>query len=157
MKKLLGYLPSNNTETAPVYETDDDPNRLIPELNSLIPESPNKPYDIHDLITLLVDNGDFLEYQPYYAANMVTCFARMNGRSIGIIANQPKMLAGCLDINASDKAARFVRTLRRFQRTPPHPGRRARIFAGDRPGMRRTSSGTGPSCSTPTVKRRCRP
>ncbi len=114
VKKLLGYLPSNNTETAPVYETDDDPNRLIPELNSLIPESPNKPYDIHDLITLLVDNGDFLEYQPYYAANMVTCFARMNGRSIGIIANQPKMLAGCLDINASDKAARFVRTCDAF-------------------------------------------
>ncbi len=114
VKKLLGYLPSNNTETAPVYETNDDPNRLIPELNSLIPESPNKPYDIHDLITLLVDNGDFLEYQPYYAVNMVTCFARMNGRSIGIIANQPKMLAGCLDINASDKAARFVRTCDAF-------------------------------------------
>lgn len=109
IKKLLSFLPSNNTETAPVIETGDDPNRFIPELNTIVPDHPNKPYDMLELISLLVDNGDFLECQPYYAMNMITCFARMNGRSIGILGNQPKALAGCLDINASDKAARFVR------------------------------------------------
>ena len=113
-RRLLGFLPSNNTETAPVCETGDDPNRVIPELNTFIPDNPNKPYDMHELISMIVDNGDFMEYQPYYAANMVTGFARMGGRSIGIIANQPKVLAGCLDINASDKAGRFVRTCDAF-------------------------------------------
>jgi methylmalonyl-CoA decarboxylase subunit alpha len=113
-RRLLGFLPSNNTETAPGCETGDDPNRVIPELNTFIPDNPNKPYDMHELISMIVDNGDFMEYQPYYAANMVTGFARMGGRSIGIVANQPKVLAGCLDINASDKAARFVRTCDAF-------------------------------------------
>ena len=114
VKKLLSFLPSNNTETAPFFATEDDANRIIPELDTLIPEQPNKPYDMLDLIAKLVDDGDYLEYHPYYAMNIVTCFARMNGRSIGIIANQPKVLAGCLDIDASDKAARFVRTCDAF-------------------------------------------
>lgn len=113
-RQLLSFLPSNNTETAPIFEANDNPNRVIPELNTFIPDNPNKPYDMHELISMIVDNGDFLEYQPYYAANMVTGFARMGGRSIGILANQPKVLAGCLDINASDKAARFVRTCDAF-------------------------------------------
>lgn len=113
-RQLLSFLPSNNTETAPTFEANDNPNRVIPELNTFIPDNPNKPYDMHELISMIVDNGDFLEYQPYYAANMVTGFARMGGRSIGILANQPKVLAGCLDINASDKAARFVRTCDAF-------------------------------------------
>ena len=114
VKKLLGFLPSNNMETAPRRESGDDPNRIIPELNSLVPASPNKPYDMLDLISRITDDGDYLEYQPYYAANIITCFARLAGRSVGIIANQPRVLAGCLDINASDKAARFVRTCDAF-------------------------------------------
>ncbi len=114
IRRLLSFLPSNNTETAPALDTGDDPNRIIDEFNTFIPDNPNKPYDMLELISLMVDNGDYLEYQPYYAANMVTCFARVGGRSIGIIANQPKVLAGCLDINASDKAARFVRTCDAF-------------------------------------------
>ncbi len=114
VKKLLGFLPSNNTEPPPLLETRDNPNRIIPELDTMIPASPNKPYDMLDLISKFVDDGDCLEYQPYYAANIITSFARLGGRSVGIIANQPRVLAGCLDINASDKAARFVRTCDAF-------------------------------------------
>jgi len=114
IRRLLSFLPSNNTEAPPLMENNDDPNRLIPELETIIPENTKKPFDVKDIISLLVDQGDYLEYQPYYAANMVTCFARMNGRTVGIVANQPKVLAGCLDINASDKAARFVRTCDAF-------------------------------------------
>ncbi len=114
IKRLLSFLPSNNTEAAPILETGDDPNRLIPELDAMVPDEPNKAYDMLELISLIVDNGDYLEYQPYFATNVITCFARLNGRSIGIIASQPKVLAGCLDINASDKAARFVRACDAF-------------------------------------------
>ncbi len=109
VRDLIGYLPSNNLETAPVYATGDDMNRLIPEFNDIIPENPNKAYDIYDVIKKLADNGVFYDVMPHYAKNIVTCFVRMNGQSIGIIANQPKFAAGCLDINASDKAARFIR------------------------------------------------
>ncbi|MCR1899054.1 methylmalonyl-CoA carboxyltransferase [Irregularibacter muris] len=114
IKRLLSFLPSNNLETAPLYETDDDLNRLEEKLNEIIPENPNKPYDIKDIITTLADNEDFLETQAYFAQNMVTGFIRINGQSIGVIANQPKVLAGCLDINASDKAGRFIRTCDAF-------------------------------------------
>lgn len=113
IRKLLSYLPSNNMETAPFKEfwgTYEDNETL----NNLVPENPNKAYDMHELIRELVDEGDFFEYQPYYAKNMITCFARLGGRSIGIIANQPKVMAGCLDVNASDKAARFIRTCDAF-------------------------------------------
>jgi acetyl-CoA carboxylase carboxyltransferase component len=78
-------------------------------LNYIVPDNPNKPYDVKDIITAVIDNGDFFEVQPYYAQNMVVGFARMNGKTVGIVANQPKIVAGSLDINASDKAARFVR------------------------------------------------
>jgi len=109
IRNLLSYLPSNNTEEAPVYECTDDINRLIPELDEFIPENPNKPYDMYEVIKKLVDNGEIYDVQQYYAKNIITCFARLNGQTIGIIANQPKVMAGCLDINASDKAARFIR------------------------------------------------
>lgn len=109
IKLLLSYLPGNNLEDPPVYETQDDPNRIADELNQLVPVDPNRPYDIRDVIKNIFDNGGFFEVQKYYATNMVVGFARLNGRSVGIIANQPKVLAGCLDINASDKAARFIR------------------------------------------------
>ena len=109
VRDLLGYLPSNNLETAPVYAAGDDSNRLIPEFNDIIPENVNKAYDIYDIIKKLADNGVFYDVMPHYAKNMVTCFIRLDGQTIGVIANQPKYLAGCLDINASDKAARFIR------------------------------------------------
>ncbi|ABR49357.1 carboxyl transferase [Alkaliphilus metalliredigens QYMF] len=110
IRRLLSFLPSNNMEGAPVFETEDDINRIIPELDDMIPDSPNKPYDMKTIIEMLADDGDFFEVQPYFAMNIVTGFIRINGQSVGVIANQPKVLAGCLDINASDKAARFVRT-----------------------------------------------
>jgi acetyl-CoA carboxylase carboxyltransferase component len=109
VRRLMGFLPSNNLETAPVYATNDDMNRLIPEFNDIIPENANKPYDIYDIINKMADNGEIYDVMPHYAKNMVTCFIRLNGETIGVVANQPKFLAGCLDINASDKAARFIR------------------------------------------------
>lgn len=109
IRKLLSYLPQNNVEDPPVAETGDDPNRIDEGLADLMPDSPNKPYDVRDIIARLVDAADFFEVQPNYAKNIVTGFARLAGRAIGIIANQPKYLAGVLDINASDKATRFIR------------------------------------------------
>ena len=109
IRRLLSYLPLNNLEDPPVYDCQDDPNRLAPALNGIIPDNPNKAYDVKDVIRQVVDNADFFEVQPLYAANIVIGFARLDGRSVGIVANQPNQLAGCLDIDASDKAARFVR------------------------------------------------
>jgi len=110
IRRLLSFLPSNNTETAPIFDSEDDLNRIVEEFNTIIPDNPNKAYDIKDVIHALADEGDFMEYQEHFAKNIVTGFIRLNGRSVGIVANQPKFLAGCLDISASDKAARFVRT-----------------------------------------------
>jgi methylmalonyl-CoA decarboxylase alpha subunit len=109
IKKLLSYLPSNNLEDPPFEDGSNDPKKIIPELNDLIPTDPNKPYDIKDIIRAVADHNDFFEVQPLFAQNIVVGFARLNGHSVGIIANQPRILAGCLDINASDKAARFIR------------------------------------------------
>jgi methylmalonyl-CoA decarboxylase alpha subunit len=114
IRRLLSFLPSNNMETAPVYESADDVNKIIEELNSIIPDNSNKPYDMKDVISAIVDGGDFFEYQPYFAQNILTGFARIGGKSVGIIANQPKVLAGCLNIDASDKSARFIRTCDAF-------------------------------------------
>ena len=109
IRELFGFLPSNNMEDAPVAACTDAIDRLDDVLNDIIPDNPNKPYNVLDVIRGVVDNGDFLESQPKFAPNIVTGFARFNGQSVGIIANQPKFLAGVLDINASRKAARFVR------------------------------------------------
>lgn len=109
LRKLMSYLPSNNLEEAPILKTNDPINRLEDALNSIIPDNPNKPYDVKDVIHAIVDNGEFLEIQAAYAPNIVIGFARFDGISVGIVANQPKYLAGVLDINASRKAARFVR------------------------------------------------
>ncbi|HOX31672.1 MAG TPA: carboxyl transferase domain-containing protein [Spirochaetales bacterium] len=109
VKKLLSYLPQNNIEDAPLAPGGDDPSRACPGLKEIIPDQANKPYDIRDVIKDVFDDGDFFEIQPIYAQNIVTCFARLAGRSVGIVANQPKVLAGVLDINASDKASRFIR------------------------------------------------
>ena len=109
IKKLLGYLPLNNREKAPVAACADPADRMDEKLNTLVPEASNRPYDIKRVIKLVVDNGEIYESQALFAMNMVTCFARMNGQPVGIIANQPAVLAGCLDINSSDKASRFIR------------------------------------------------
>jgi len=109
IKTLLSYIPSNNMDDPPIVDNGDDPKRVIPELDTLIPEDPNSPYDIKDIIRGIVDNGEFFEPHAHFAKNIVVCFARLNGRSIGIIANQPNFMAGCLDIDASDKATRFIR------------------------------------------------
>jgi len=114
IRRLLGYLPSNNLEKAPIYPPHDEPNRTIEEFNTLIPDEANKPYDIRDVIIPIVDHGELMECQPYFAKNLITGYARINGQSIGIIANQPSVMAGCLDINAGDKAARFIRTCNAF-------------------------------------------
>jgi acetyl-CoA carboxylase carboxyltransferase component len=109
IRKLLSYLPQNNVEDAPLVDSGDDPERTDASLASLMPLQPNKPYDVRDVITRVFDAGDFFEVQPLYAMNIVIGFARLEGRSVGIIANQPKVMAGVLDINASDKASRFIR------------------------------------------------
>ena len=109
IRKLLSFLPQNNIEDAPLVPSGDEPFRVDPELAGLMPDAPNKPYDVRTVIARVVDAGDYLEVQPDYAKNIVTCFARLGGRSVGIIANQPAVMAGVLDINASDKASRFIR------------------------------------------------
>jgi propionyl-CoA carboxylase beta chain len=109
LRMLLSYLPSNNMEDPPSVICQDDPLRTEDLLDSLIPDSPNKPYDIHEVIEAVIDSDSFLEVQQYYAQNIVIGFARLNGRTVGIVANQPAVLAGVLDIDASTKAARFVR------------------------------------------------
>ena len=109
IRELLSFLPQNNMEDPPHEECDDAIDRVDASLDELVPEESNKPYDIHELIGRVVDDGYFLEVQKHYAKNMVVGFARLGGQPVGIVANQPAVLAGCLDINASVKAARFVR------------------------------------------------
>jgi acetyl-CoA/propionyl-CoA carboxylase carboxyl transferase subunit len=109
VRYLLSFLPSNNLEDPPAYATTDDPERLTDALTQLVPDSAKAAYDMHEVIRYVVDEGEFLEVFPLWAANIVTGFARLDGRSVGVIANQPKVLAGTLDIDASEKASRFVR------------------------------------------------
>jgi acetyl-CoA carboxylase carboxyltransferase component len=114
IKELLGYLPNNNLEDAPKLQTGDEPARLCPKLDSIIPDSAKIPYDMKKVIKEIVDNEEFFEIHEHYAENAIVGFARLNGRSVGIIGNQPLVLAGCLDIDASDKISRFVRTCDAF-------------------------------------------
>ncbi len=114
VKALLSYLPSNNLESAPMVAPEDDPARSCPELNDLMPDSPNIPYDMRTVVEAVVDDGEFLEYHDSWARNIVCGFAHLNGRSIGIVGNQPMRFAGVLDMEASEKAARFVRTCDAF-------------------------------------------
>ncbi|HOK50798.1 MAG TPA: carboxyl transferase domain-containing protein, partial [Bacteroidales bacterium] len=109
VRELLSFIPSNNLADPPVQPCVDDINRESEKLQTLIPDDPNKPYDMKEIILETVDNHYFFEVQPYYATNMIVGFARYGGRSVGIVANQPNNLAGVLDINSSVKAARFVR------------------------------------------------
>ncbi len=109
IRYLLSFLPSNNLETAPRYLSEDKANRMDEALNTAIADDPSIPYDMKNIIKMIVDNGEFYESQPFFAKNIITCFARLDGRSVGIIASQPKFMAGCLDIDTSDKCARFIR------------------------------------------------
>ena len=111
---LLSFLPQNNLETAPPTEATDDPDRLCEELRTILPTSPNQPYDMKRVIREVVDDGEFFEYHASWAKNIVCGFARVNGESVGVVGNQPMMLAGVLDIESSEKAARFVRTCDAF-------------------------------------------
>jgi acetyl-CoA carboxylase carboxyltransferase component len=109
VKEILGYLPQNYRESPPVIECDDNPNRRNEDLNTAVPTNPRKPYNIKTIIKTVLDNNHFFEIQKHYAMNMVIGFGRLNGYVVGIVANQPRALAGCLDINASVKCSRFVR------------------------------------------------
>ncbi|MBN1562649.1 MAG: methylmalonyl-CoA carboxyltransferase, partial [Anaerolineae bacterium] len=109
IREILGYMPQNNMEDAPFEQTKDDPLRTEDELNDIVPDDPSKPYDIKEVIRLIVDEGRFFEIHEHYAQNIVVGFARLGGYSIGIVANQPAVLAGVLNITASEKAARFIR------------------------------------------------
>jgi acetyl-CoA carboxylase carboxyltransferase component len=110
IRRLLSYLPQNNLEDPSRIIPNDPPDRREKKLNGIVPDDPKKPYDMLEIIRLVVDEGDFLEIQPRYANNIICGFARLGGNSVGIVANQPRVNAGVLDINASLKGARFVRT-----------------------------------------------
>ncbi len=114
IKKYLSYFPSNCYEKPPFHKSNDDDNRRVEELNDIIPENRSKPYNVKKIIIAISDEGDFFEIMPYFARNIVIGYIRMGGYSVGVIANQPTNMAGCLDINASDKAARFIRTCDAF-------------------------------------------
>src|SRR6266568_514057 len=109
VRKLFRYIPQSSDEQPTSVPATDDPERAAPGLTTIIPNNPKEPYDIKDVIGMVVDHGDFFEVQPYYAMNLVVGFAHLDGKAVGVVANQPKVMAGALDINASDKGARFIR------------------------------------------------
>ena len=109
VRVLLGFLPSNNMEEAPLVDTGDSPDRMDEGLKTIMPDNPNMPYSMKEVIRMIVDREEFLEVQEHFAQNIITGFARFDGSTVGIIANQPAVMAGCLDVNASDKSARFIR------------------------------------------------
>ena len=109
VRYLMSFIPQNNMDDPPYYPPTDPADRRAQELVDLLPDEPNKPYDMHEVIGHVVDDGEFFEVFPHYAMNILTGFARLNGRPIGIVANQPRVLAGVLDVHSSEKAARFVR------------------------------------------------
>ncbi|HYU63633.1 MAG TPA: acyl-CoA carboxylase subunit beta [Verrucomicrobiae bacterium] len=109
VRKLLSYLPLSNTERPPFVPTTDDLERADPELQTIVPESPNKPYDMRDVVSRVLDGREFFEVQPFFAQNIIVGLGRLGGHVVGVVGNQPKVLAGAIDINASVKAARFIR------------------------------------------------
>jgi propionyl-CoA carboxylase beta chain len=114
-RRLIDFLPLNNREKAPTRPFFDDPARIETSLDTLVPDNPNQPYDMKELILKIADEGDFFEIQKEFAANIITGFIRLEGQTVGVVANQPMVLAGCLDIDASRKAARFVRFCDAFE------------------------------------------
>ncbi|MFM2356290.1 MAG: hypothetical protein RLZZ528_2026, partial [Pseudomonadota bacterium] len=115
IRRFIDFLPANNRDRAPVRPFFDDPARLEPALDTLIPDNPNQPYDMRELILKVADEADFFEVQKDFAGNIITGFIRIEGATVGVVANQPMVLAGCLDIDASRKAARFVRFCDAFE------------------------------------------
>src|SRR5437660_8967023 len=109
VRRLLSYLPSSNGERAPYLPTPDDPERADRELQTIVPEAPNKPYDMREVVARVLDDREFFEVQPFFAPNIIVGFGRLGGHVVGIVGNQPKVLAGAIDINASVKSARFIR------------------------------------------------
>jgi acetyl-CoA carboxylase carboxyltransferase component len=114
VRYLLSFLPANNLEDPPVYAPTDDPMRTSDRLTNIVPDSPREPYDMKDVIKEVVDDGEFFEVFPYWAMNIVIGFARLDGRAVALVGNQPKVLAGTLDIDASEKASRFIRFIDAF-------------------------------------------
>ena len=133
IRHLLSFIPQNNLEEAPLVNCTDPIDRMDDLLNEIIPDSPNKPYDMYEVIGAIIDNGEFLEVQKDYAKNIIIGFARMNGQSVGVVANQPKYLAGVLDSNASRKGCPFRSLLRCIQYPFGYIGRRTGIPSGNRP------------------------
>ncbi len=156
IREMLSYMPSNNAEDPPFRASNDDPQRRDAELDTMVPENPNKPYDMKDLIARVVDDGHFSEIQKDWANNMLIGFARLGGYSVGVVANQPAFLAGCLDIDASVKAARFVRLCDCFNipivTLVDVPGFLPEHLAG----ISGASFGTARNCSMRSARRRYR-
>ena len=137
LRRLYNYLPLNNREKAPVRPSGDPADRMDLSLDTLVPDNPNKPYDMKELIVKTVDDGDFFELQPEYAKNIIIGFARMEGQTVGIVANQPLVLAGCLDIKSSDQGRALCALLRRVQHSGGDVCGRARLHARHLAGVRR--------------------
>jgi propionyl-CoA carboxylase beta chain len=153
-RRLFDFLPLNNREKAPVRPFFDDPARVEPSLDTLVPDNPNQPYDMKELIQKVADEGDFFEIQKDFAGNIITGFIRLEGQTVGVVANQPMVLAGCLDIDASRKAARFVRFCDAFE----IPILTFVDVPGFLPGTGRNmaaSSSTARNCCSPMARRRC--
>ena len=134
---LLSFLPQNNLESPPRVQPTDDPARMDAELDTVVPDSPNKPYDMRDVVRLIVDDGEFLEVHEHYAQNIVFGFARLDGRTVGVVGNQPRALAGVLDIDASVQGRALRPHLRRVQHPARHVRRRARVPARHHAGVGR--------------------
>jgi propionyl-CoA carboxylase beta chain len=155
LRRFMNFMPANNKEKPPVTPTNDPADRMDYSLDTLVPDNANKPYDMKELIVKVVDDSDFFELQPDYAKNIIIGFGRIDGHPVGIVANQPLVLAGCLDIKSSIKAARFVRFCDAFN----IPVVTFVDVPGFMPGTSRNtaaSSSTVPSCSTPTPNAPCR-
>ena len=154
IRELLSFLPSNNMEDAPFTPCSDDIHRRVETLQTVIPEDPNMPYDIKDIIEPVLDNQYFFEVMPHFAKNVVIGFGRLNGRSVGIVANQPAYLAGVLDIDASDKAARFIRFCDCFN-IPLITFEDVPAFCPERCRSTTASSATAPRLSMPMLRLPC--
>ncbi len=140
VRYMLSFFPQNNLEMPPYFPPTDSRDRLEDVLDTIIPDSPNQPYDMVTLIELVVDDGEFFQVHEHWARNLIVGFGRLDGQAVGIVANQPSHLAGTLDIEASEKGARFVRFCDSFNIPLDHLRRRARVPSRRRPGARRHHS-----------------